>query len=51
MVIVAKDMLGLWYRYASRKEVASRRVKNRPFDGIDPKELDLKPFNLHDIDD
>ncbi|KAI5122669.1 hypothetical protein M0805_007929 [Coniferiporia weirii] len=40
---VAKDLMSIWYQYLSQREIRSRRLKDRPFDGIDPQELDLKP--------
>ena len=40
---VAKDCVSLWHEWLSQREVKSRKVKSRSFEGIDPKELDLKP--------
>ncbi|KAF8654744.1 hypothetical protein AX16_003399 [Volvariella volvacea WC 439] len=43
LFVVAKDVLTLWYRYLSKKEQTTRHLANRNFEGIDIKELDLKP--------
>ncbi|KAL5498319.1 hypothetical protein ACEPAH_2461 [Sanghuangporus vaninii] len=40
---VAKDLISIWYHYLSQREIRSRRVKDRAFEGISPTELDLKP--------
>ncbi|KAH8112084.1 hypothetical protein DFH11DRAFT_1728903 [Phellopilus nigrolimitatus] len=40
---VAKDLLDLWYLYLSQREIRTRRLKDRDFDGIDTSELDLRP--------
>lgn len=40
---VTKDLITIWYQYLSNREILSRQVKDRPFDGISPNELDLKP--------
>ena len=34
-------MVSLWSEWLSKREVESRRLKNRPFDEVDPAELDL----------
>jgi len=42
LFIVAKDCVHLWYAYLSQREVRSRRLVDRPFDGVNPAELDLR---------
>jgi len=39
--IVVKDCVHLFHIWLTRRELASRRLKNRDFSGVDPKELDL----------
>ncbi|KAJ7146140.1 hypothetical protein C8R44DRAFT_845386 [Mycena epipterygia] len=43
LFVVAKDFLQLLHLWLSQRELASRRVKNRDFSGVDPRELDLLP--------
>jgi len=51
LLFVGKDLVSIWYQYLSRREVRSRRLKNKPFEGIDPRELDLKPQSRYEIVD
>ncbi|KAF9815657.1 hypothetical protein IEO21_04447 [Rhodonia placenta] len=39
--IVAKDCIQLLHLYLAKRELETRRIKNRSFEGIDVKELDL----------
>ncbi|EKM52705.1 uncharacterized protein PHACADRAFT_261299 [Phanerochaete carnosa HHB-10118-sp] len=39
--VFAKDCLGLLHVYLTKREIESRRIKNKSFAGIDPRELDL----------
>lgn len=50
LVFVAKDLFSVWYQYLSKRELQSRRVLNKPFEGIDSKELDLIPHLQDEID-
>jgi hypothetical protein len=35
-------MLKLWHVWLAKRELETRRIKSRPFTGINPAELDLK---------
>ena len=39
--VVIADAMSLWYEWLSMKEVRTRRVADRTFAGVDPRELDL----------
>jgi len=41
MCIQAKDCLQLLHLWLTKRELESRRVKNRDFEGVDVRELDL----------
>ncbi|KAJ7454910.1 hypothetical protein B0H11DRAFT_2068015 [Mycena galericulata] len=43
LFVVAKDFLQLLHIWLSQRELATRRVKNRDFAAVDPRELDLLP--------
>ncbi|KAJ7222374.1 hypothetical protein GGX14DRAFT_514072 [Mycena pura] len=43
LFVVAKDFLQLLHLWLSQRELTTRRVKNRDFSGVDPRELDLLP--------
>jgi hypothetical protein len=36
-----RDAADLWHVWLAKRELATRRVRSRPFTGIDPAELDL----------
>jgi len=39
--IFAKDCMSLWHEWMSQRELRTRKLKSRPFDDVDPAELDL----------
>lgn len=41
MTLQAKDCLHLLHLWLTKRELESRRVKNRSFEGVDIRELDL----------
>ena len=43
----AKDCLHLLHLYLTKRELESRRVKNRSFEGVDVRELDLIDPQAH----
>ncbi|KAJ7730679.1 hypothetical protein DFH07DRAFT_848500 [Mycena maculata] len=46
LFVVAKDFLQLLHLWLSQRELATRRVKNRDFSGVDRRELDLLPGSM-----
>ncbi|EKM75422.1 hypothetical protein AGABI1DRAFT_80034 [Agaricus bisporus var. burnettii JB137-S8] len=43
LFVVAKDCLYLLHLWHTKREIETRKVRNRDFSGVDIKELDLKP--------
>ena len=41
--VQAKDCVQLLHLWLAKHELETRRVKNRSFEGVDPRELDLIP--------
>ncbi|KAK7473279.1 hypothetical protein VKT23_001376 [Stygiomarasmius scandens] len=39
--VVIKDLLHLFHLWVTKRELASRKLKSRPFDDVDPAQLDL----------
>jgi hypothetical protein len=46
-VLQAKDCIHLLHLYLTKRELESRRVKNRSFEGVDVRELDLIDPQAH----
>ncbi|THU86544.1 hypothetical protein K435DRAFT_363268 [Dendrothele bispora CBS 962.96] len=41
LFVAVKDLLHLFHLWVTKRELASRRLKSRPFDNVDPAQLDL----------
>lgn len=39
--IVAKDTVSVWHEWMSQRELNSRQLRSRPFNDVDPAQLDL----------